>query len=222
MNANCGLPSDWQFEIIERAALMGSMPAAIADFVDRQRLQDLRPDGILGDLLEAERNTRHPQVRLTLKAMGMLGRRSLLWGVLPIVAVGKGWRSALPDEQGEWAFIAPAFDRHGLADLVAEGMRSRKLRRRLGAALLVGAEQIDLARETGDPLFVFPSLVSWLQGHCLGCVVIDWRAVGSELEGVRSIICSAADARRLYHATARCWPRPIIGSPAAAEVRRAA
>jgi hypothetical protein len=121
---------------------------AIAEFFDRQRPQDLRPNGVLGDLLEANRNIRDPEVRSMLEPLGVLNRRSPLWGAMPIVAAGEGWQPALPGEQGEWAFIAPAFDRHGLADLVAEDMQSRQLRRRLGVAAVVGAEQVDLARDS--------------------------------------------------------------------------
>jgi hypothetical protein len=215
--------ADWQIEIIERAASLEyehgvarpqATSQAIDEYLDRQRVLDIWPGGLLNELLYAERMTRDPEVRTMLGALGVMDKRSPLWGALPIVAADESWRAALLGEQGEWAFIVPAFDRHGLADLVAEGMRSGRLFRRLGQAVLVGTEQVDVTRERDEPLRVFPSVTTWLKGHTRGCVIVDWREIGKIFDGISTILCSSSQAQQIYNATSRCWPRPVVGSPA--------
>ena len=98
------------------------------------------------------------------------------------------WRRATAQRHAEStaasAVIVPAFDGCGLADLVAEDLQSRRLLRRLGVANLLGVDQVELARETEQPLLIFDSALSWLRGHTLGAVIVDWSAAGYELEGV--------------------------------------
>ena len=208
---------DWRATIAERAAILeldGEMPradaerAAIGEHLERSYASDVQLDGILGELIRAGRSAIHPDLRSLLDALGLLTPRTPIWGFAHVVPDGDGYRPASQDEFGRAAVIVPAFDRCRLADLVAEDLQSRRLLSRLGVTNLLGVDQVEMARETGQPLLIFDSALSWLRGHTLGAVIVDWYAVGHELDGVTEILCHPSIAPRL----ARCDPT-LLAAP---------
>src|SRR5206468_2286997 len=87
-------------------------------------------------------------------------------------------------EPGDASLIVPAFAAAGLIDLAAQRLDDGTLYRRLGLATLLGADAVDRARETEGPLLVFGGVASWLAGHGLGAVILDWRdTVGRNAPG---------------------------------------
>jgi hypothetical protein len=221
---------EWRASIAERAEVLehdnglsrrDAEATAITEYLNEWRAGDLRVDGVLGELILAGRSAMHPDLRPVLEDLGLLNARTPMWGFAHIVPNGDGYCPASPDEFGRAAVIVPTFDGCGLADLVAEDLQSRRLLRRLGVANLLGVDQVEMAREAHQPLLIFNSTLSWLRGHTLGAVIVDWDAAGYELDGVAEILCHPSIAPRLHAATRRCWPRPVIGVPGK-EIGRAA
>ncbi len=62
-----------------------------------------------------------------------------------------------------------------LVDLVAVDLdRPERFWRRRGEALVLGAAYLDIAGQEGEPITVFKTPISWLQGAGTGVVVLDW------------------------------------------------
>ncbi len=168
--------------------------------------------GILWELVDASRRRLHPDIDRELAALGLTGGRAPLWGIADVIEVDGCYQPAAPGE-GRAAFIAPAIDGEALVDLVAHGVNSGRLLTRLGAAPLLGADEIERSLSTDMPLYVFDGVPQWLRGQTRGVVPIDWQVIGREIEGVHTLICGRSIAPRLYAATMRCWPTPTIATP---------
>ena len=212
--------ADLTLEYEERAAILehdnGMSPEdaerqASAEIYDQLRAVGSRFNGIRAELLAAVRRVHDsPNVERTLADCQLLDRPAPMWGVGVVVADGELYRPADDGEEGSNALIAPAFDNHGLADLVAFGVRSRRMATRLGVATLLGVDAVEGARQADTPLAVFDNTAHWLQGSTRGAVVVDWGRAGSGLEGIARLRCSPRLASLLYDATRHCWPRPSI------------
>jgi hypothetical protein len=216
-------------DVIERAAVLehdAGLPRnqaeaqAIREYLDGRLIIEI--EGLVGELIRAHRWLWHSELRLVLGAMGLLTSRAPIWGIDWVEPEGESYHPAAGGEMGRSAFIFPCFDEDGLADLVAESLETGHLLRRYCFARVLGAKAIEEARKFDEPLFVFHRPSSWLRGHCLGAVVLDWEQIGREFNGVRKIFCHLSLASRLHEATRRCWPRPTVALPAANEARHAA
>jgi hypothetical protein len=195
---------------------------AIAEYLDSHTGADNKIRGLLEELIRASRQIGHPDLHPVLEDLGLLNVRVPSWGVDMVVPdTVAGYRPAAKGKGGRWAFIAPVYDEDGLADLVAESLKTGRLLRRYCFGTVLGAKAIEEAREFDEPLFVFHRPSSWLRGHCLGAVVLDWEQIGHEFNGVRKLFCHASLASRLHEATRRCWPRPTIALPTAGGAQRA-
>jgi hypothetical protein len=195
---------------------------ALAEVYDGLVERRAPAQGILGELVGAEARRHDPMLEEVLAACGLVHRRAPAWGVESVVKEGDTYRPA-DSEPGRPAIVVPADDLSGgIADLVACGLASGRMLARLGAASVVGASEIKLARENLAPLIVFGNTMAWLRGDCRGAVVIDWRRAGEALDGVHTIKCSAAIAPQIYIATRGCWPRPRILVAVSPEARHAA
>ena len=177
--------------------------------------------GILGEVVTAARRRHAPALDQIVQRLGIDTCRAPLWGFAHIVPEGEGYRPADRVEFGATAFIVPAFEHGRLVDIVAETILPCSRYMRLGGAGLLNFDAIDIARQTGEPLFVFERVRQWLRGHCHGVVVIDWRRAAHELDGVPTILCSAPLASTAYRWTRRCWPQPTIAVPSPKEVGHA-
>jgi hypothetical protein len=216
--------ADWRAQFEERAAILEhdnelsrreADATAITEYLNECDAADLRIDGVLGELIRAARDAMDPDFRPVLENLGLLNARTPMWGFAHVVPDGDGYRPASQNEFGRAAVIVPSFDCCGLSDLVAEDFQSRRLLRRLGIANLLGVDQVELARDTEQPLLIFDCALSWLRGHTLGAVIVDWAAAGHELDGVGTILCSASLAPRLHAITRGCRSRPTIALPSA-------
>jgi hypothetical protein len=223
--------ADWQAFYDERAAIRefdGGFDRATAEaLASAETLECLRavavPRGdLLGELISAHRRREHPDLVGALADLGLDRCRLPVWGVGWIVVEGETWRPASAGERGDASLIVPAFETAGLTDLVAQRLRDGRLFRRLGLATLLGADAVDEARETASPLLVLGDAASWLAGHGLGVVILDWSDVARRLEGVRTILCPADRAPALHRATRACRPLPLIAVPRAKETTDAA
>ena len=85
---------------------------------------------------------------------------------------------------------------------------------------MLGIDEVAIARETGEPLFVFDDVGCWIRGSTFGAVIVDWKSARAELNGVSRMRCSRDLAPKLYEATRECWPAPAIEVPE--QVRHAA
>jgi hypothetical protein len=205
-----------QFE--ERAAILEfdhGVPRAEAEAQAVREAVDQRTDapGMLGELAQAERTQSDPRLATILAAMRLKHPRACAWGFLHIVIEGDSplWRPAISPEIGKTACVVAATQDGGLVDLAAATLDNHRIAlTRHGTADLLGADEVEQARETGSPLFVFESILNWLQAGTRGCVVIDWRRAAILLDGVRVILCNKRLADRLLRATASCWPRPDV------------
>ena len=120
------------------------------------------------------------------------------------------------------AFVAPAAADGALVDLAAQSLSLRSIKTRLGAADVLGADDIEAAREAGAPLYVFPNVAQWLLGGCRGCVIVDWHRAPVALDGVGIILCNATMAARLQGVTRNCFPAPLVAVPASKDIQNAA
>lgn len=224
--------ADWRAHFEERAGILqynAGLTRADAETRTRAEIYDavvangLADLGILGELVAANHRRHLPEVEEILHQLGLAGRAAPAWGFGHVIDEGGGiYRPAESVEtECEAATIVPSFV-DGLEDLVAHGLRSRRTLTRLGLATVVGATEIDKARDNEGPLLVFNDPLAWLRGNTHGIVVIDWKNIGAELEGVRALICSLAIAPRLYKATRRCWPRPVVATPPRKDLQHAA
>jgi hypothetical protein len=223
--------ADWQAFHDERAAILefdgglGRADAearALAEIYERLREVAAARGDLLGELITADRRRRHPDLVPVLADLGLDRGRLPAWGVGSIVVEGETWRPASAGERGEASLIVPAFETAGLIDLVAQRLSDGRLYCRLGLATLLGADAVDRARETNAGLMVFRDVASWLAGHGLGAVILDWRDVGRRLEGVRTILCPTRSAPALHRATRLCRPLPLIAVPRPKEIDHAA
>lgn len=223
---------DLRADLDERAALLefnaGMSRAdaerqALAELGDRLRSNPNRQSrGILGELIAADARRQRPDLAPVLSALGLIDRRAPAWGVGHIIPDGRCYRPADPSEASAAAVIAPATEDGTLSDLVAQDLETGRLRSRLDVAALVGLDEVEAAKTRGVPLVVFRNLTQWLRGDCRGAVVISWRRAGDALDSVPAILSTSDLAPRLYNATSRCWPRPVIAVPKARSARHAA
>ncbi len=198
----------------ERAAIIehdGGLSRAEAEALALREIRDLAgdPPGILGELARADRRRQHPDLASMIVALG-LGLARCPWGFDHVVADGETYRPAIDAEPAHAAFIVPGVEDGAVVDLVACTVTPQRMRSRLGCAAVVGSDEIERARETDAPLLVFDNTIRWLRGYSRGAVIVDWIRAAREIEGVQTLMCSAALAPRLRDATRRCWPRPTI------------
>lgn len=212
------LQHELQARFDERAAILehdchlsrGEAEAqAVRELVDEHEASPVPYPGIVGELARAA------SLR---DKVGLTGVLAPLWGLGTVVSEGDTYRPARADEQGTPAVIVPACSpNEGLVDLVAYSLRSGRMLPRLGVADVVGMDKVDRAREYDTPLVVFENAAHWLRAGCRGAVVVDWSNVGARIDGVKTILCPLSIASRLFEATRRCSPAPIIATPSAAK-----
>jgi hypothetical protein len=202
----------------ERAAILeydGGLSRADAESQALREILDLKlaagyPGIIPGELIQADQRRRHPDLAPVLTALGLTNVRGPAWGFGHVVADGETYRPAIDGETAHAAFIVPAVEDGGIVDLVACTVSPRRMRSRHGAAAVVGLDEIERAHDANAPLYVFDDTIRWLRGDTRGAVMVDWDRAPREIEGVKTLICSAALAPSLHDATRRCWPRPTI------------
>jgi hypothetical protein len=170
---------------------------------------------LLQELLAAARLAQRPELADTLRALGLAGRALPLWG---LAAVDAGRDHYAPHPDGRFALITGAFEHGELVDLVATSLATRAMRRRVGDAVLLGADRIEHARELGRPLPVFADAWSWLCGGCLGIVILDFSRVALLLRDVPALsVQTDALAVRLKQAFECPLPLPPMFVPSAKE-----
>jgi hypothetical protein len=210
---------DLQSDFNERAAILEYDNGLTRDEAEAQAVRELvdqlqegiQPQtGVVAELAGADRRRMHPDLAEVLVALGLADVRAPAWGFDAVVPEGDTYRPAQSDEAGHQAVIVPAVEEGVLVDLVAQGLNSGRMLPRLGAAAVLGSEEIERARQCEDPLLVFNNAMSWLRGNTRGVVVINWREAGRELDGVETLFCRKDLAERLHEATRRCWPVPTI------------
>jgi hypothetical protein len=220
-----------QVEFEERAAVLefdAGLPRAqaearaLAETYDRLSSVPARVNGILDELVSAAVRRRTPDVATALDALGLTGVPAPLWGVGCVVAEHGLWRPAGKYEPGVSALIVPAGEEGRIVDLVAQTLAHGRMFTRLGVVDLLGRDELEKARDSGDPLLVFRDVLAWLRGHCRGCVMLDWRRAHHELDGIGVLLCSEGTAPFLQRATRRCRSVPTIAVPQRAEVDLAA
>ena len=209
--------------ILERAAILqydhkmtraGADAQAVREFYDARMA--LPAEGMIAELALAERTKSDPRLASILAAMRPDHPRACSWGFLHIVIEGNSplWRPAIAPEFGNAACVVAATqDGSRLVDLAAATLDNHRITlMRNGAADLIGADEVERARETGCPLLVFDSILNWLQGGTRGCVVTDWARAAAAFNGLSALVCgSLAMAERLDRATTRCLQPPVIG-----------
>ena len=210
---------DVRAEFNERAAILEydngltrteAEAQAVRELVDRLHEQSQPSTGIVAELADANRHRSHPDLAEVLAALGLTDVRSPAWGFDAVVPEGNTYRPAEATEQGHQAAIVPAVEEGAVVDLVAQGLNSGRMLSRLGATTVIGADEIERARQSGEPLIVFTDGLSWLRGHARGVVVLNWQEAGRVLEGVETLLCRTELAERLHKATRHCWPVPTI------------
>jgi GNAT superfamily N-acetyltransferase len=183
---------------------------AVRELVDQLQDRAQRQTGIVAELAGADRRRKHPDLAEALLALGLEDVRAPTWGFDAVVPEDGTFRPAGSDEAGHQAVIVPAVDDGIVVDLAAQGLNSGRMLSRLGAATVIGSDEIERARQSDDALIVFNNATSWLRGHTRGVVVLNWQEAGRELEGVETLFCRKDLAQRLHEATRRCWPIPTI------------
>ena len=141
-------------DFVERAAVLeydGGLSRAEAERQASGEILDARfaepVDGILGELAAAASLRCRPEIDIALA--DLRGCRAMAWGPGWIAPAGRGYR---PAEQGEpWhpAIIVPAVDDGGVVDLVAQDLATGRLLSRLDVAAIIGADEVEAARDTG-------------------------------------------------------------------------
>jgi hypothetical protein len=183
---------------------------AIRELVDQLQERAQRQTSIVAELAGADRRRSHPDLAEVLAALGLADVRAPAWGFDAVVPEDDTYRPAGPNEAGHQAVIVPAVEQGVVVDLVAQGLNSGRMLPRLGAATVLGSEEIERVRQSDDPLIVFNNALPWLRGHTRGVVVVNWKEAGRELEGVETLLCRKDLARQLHEATRHCWPAPTI------------
>jgi hypothetical protein len=183
---------------------------AVRELVDQLQERAQRQTGIVAELAGAHRRRKHPDLAEVLVALGLEDVRAPAWGFDAVVPEDGTYRPASSDEAGHQAAIVSATADGVVVDLVAQGLNSGRMLSRLGAAAVIGSDEIQRAHQSDDPLIVFNNAMSWLRGHTRGVVVLNWQEAGRELEGVETLFCRKDLAERLHEATRRCWPVPTI------------
>ena len=220
---------DVQADFNERAAILEydngltrdeAEAQAVRELVDKLQTASRSQTGIVAELVGAARGRSHQDLAEVLVALGLADVRAPVWGFDAVVPEEDTYRPARADEDGHQAVIVPAVDDGIVVDLAAQGLNSGRMLSRLGAATVIGSDEIELARQSDDALIVFNNATSWLRGHTRGVVVLNWQEAGRELEGVETLFCRKGQAERLYEATRNCWPVPTIAM--VGELRHAA
>jgi hypothetical protein len=210
---------DLQADFNERAAILEydngltrdeAEAQAVRELVDQLQERAHRQTSIVAELAGADRRRMHPDLAEVLVALGLEEVRAPAWGFGAVVPDDGTYRLAGPDEAGHQAVIVPAVEDGIVVDLVAQGLNSGRMLSRLGAATVIGSDEIGRARQSDDALIVFNNAMAWLHGHTRGVVVLNWQEAGRELEGVETLFCRKDLAERLHEATRRCWPVPTI------------
>lgn len=216
--------ADWG-DFAERAAILEFDCGLSRAEAEAQALREMcdqlpipAPQGVLGELVEADRWRR----ALPADAAGLVTSARLPWGFGWVVMEGDQYRPADRDEPATAAFVVPAIADGAMVDLAAQSLALCGIKSRLGAAEVVGAAEVEEARESGEPLYVSASLPQWLRGGCRGCVIVDWRRAAHALDGVRIFLCAEAAAPRLRELTRNFFPAPLVAVPAQKDNRHAA
>jgi hypothetical protein len=178
--------------------------------------------GLLDELIRADARRRAPAFEEVLQALGLAGVRAPLWGFGHVVAEQDTWRPAGDDEPAMAALIVPACEDGAIVDLVAQRLGDGRLLSRLGVVDLLGWDELQIARDNGGPLLVYRDVLTWLQGHGRGTVLLDWRSAHRHLDGLATLLCNERSAPFLHRATRRCRPVPTIGILRPREARHAA
>jgi len=224
------IAADWQVDFDERAAILqydGGLERpeaeaqALAETYDAIVKSARICRGILGELIKVNNRRSHLDIAPIVERSGLHTSRAPAWGFDRVVVEANTYRPALPGEGGASALIVPACEDGTIVDLVAQGLTSGRMLPRMGIAAVLGADEIEMAREDERPLLIFANALSWLRGGCRGAVIIDWQQAGYSLNGIEAIHSPVLIAADIYKATRRCWPLPKIRVPEG-EVRHAA
>jgi len=122
---------------------------------------------------------------------------------------------------GHYCLITPAYENGALVDLVATHCRSLNSRTRRGVADVLGADWLDVARDSGESVRVFANPVEWVQRGCAGTVILDWRTAPLDMLDVPGAACSTVElAARLDDAFRSYAPRLFVANKREPEVMR--
>ena len=108
------------------------------------------------------------------------------------------------------AAIVPACEEGAIVDLVAQSLGDGRLLTRLGLVDLLGWDELQMARDSGDPLLVYGDVLTWLRGHGRGLCSWTGARAHRHLDGLATLLCSERTAPFLHRATRRCRPVPTI------------
>jgi hypothetical protein len=134
---------------------------AVRELVDQLHERTQRQAGIVAELAGADRRRLHPDLAKVLLALGLEDVHAPAWGFGAVVPEDSTYRLAGSGEAGHQAVIVPAAGDGAVVDLVAQGLNSGRMLSRLGAAALLGSDEIEQARQSGDSLMVFNNALSW-------------------------------------------------------------
>lgn len=117
-----------------------------------------------------------------------------------------------PDPQGEYAVIAPVYDREcELADLVAwfPGCPGTWWLRH-GAEPLLGARALAVSAYFGDKIELYARPEAWFLGGGRGACVLRWDIGLDEFfAGIPSVLCDGTELERRLQSTLRQWEPEI-------------
>ena len=111
-----------------------------------------------------------------------------------------------PAEDGSPAIIIPAFsyevgsnDIHGIYDLIAVGLTSRRTATRCGIVQCLGERWLDLAWVQAKPVRIFLDGLEWLAARGEGLFLVDLASVRFVLGDIAGIWCSSDDEAKVLH-----------------------
>jgi hypothetical protein len=201
----------------ERAAIAefdGGLSRAEAEVQAASELYDLLLDsaeGVVAELYRAMRVKMHPRLASTLKVAGLPTEPGGDWGIDWVTFENETFRPSDRNERGKPSIIVAVRHFAEVLDLVACSLADHTMQTRLGVGDLVGHSALAFAHENCAPLIIFNDLLAWLQADRAGCVIVDWRCLKDQLDGLK-IICDDAMANRLHSVTRGNFNPPKIAS----------
>jgi hypothetical protein len=186
----------------ERAAhrqFDGGEPRAVAEANAVSETYDWLLDeatGVVAELHRAQRTKALSSLAAVLSTEGLPIELGGDWGVGFAVFGIDTYRPRDPGEQGDTCIIVAIREHSTVFDLVGCRLRDRLQRTRLGVGEIVGESAIALAYETGQPLIIYSDVVAWLRADRAGVVVVDWRWIDNQFDGLR-IVCDDSTAKHV-------------------------
>jgi hypothetical protein len=88
---------------------------------------------------------------------------------------------------------------------------------------MLGADWLDVARDSGEAVRLFANPIEWLQRGCAGTVVLDWQRAPPQMLDLPGVACSTAEmAVRLDDAFRSYTPRLYVANSKSEPMRHAA